>query len=245
MRELKGLDKLTPAMRGPVGEYARLIDELFPSSAKALTCFGRVLTDFFDEHRDTVASVLVVDAIDLDTLKQLAHHGSRLGGLRISAPLIMTPSYIRGSLDTFPLEMLEIQQKHVTLFGEDFFLDLPIEAEHIRLECEREFKGMLIQLRQGLLKAADQEFVLAEIQHGIGESMVRTLRGLLWIKGRKEPVPRDEVIDSAAALTGRKLSGLRPALDAGYEPGWDDFKALYDDVEALSHLADEAEGGKS
>ena len=243
MRELKNIEKIAPAMRGPVREYASLIDEGFHEEAKALTCFGQVLTESFDEHRHTVASVLVVGAIDLDALKQLAQHGAKLGGLRVSAPLIMTPDYIRGSLDTFPLQMLEIQQKHVTLFGEDFFVDLPIQPEHVRLQCEREFKGMLIQLRQGLLQVADQDHLLAQVQQGIGETMVRTLRGMLWLKGRKEPVPRSEVVEAAASLAQRKLSGLRPALDADYEPGWDDFRALYEDVEALSHLADQSDGG--
>jgi len=244
MRELRGIDRLPPAVAGPVGEYARLIDELFGDDARALTCFGRVLTDSFDLQRDTVASVLVVDRVDLEALQSLAHHGGKLGGLRISAPLIMTPEYVKGSLDTFPLELLEIQQKHVTLFGEDHFVDLPFDVEHIRLQCEREFKHMLIQLRQSLLKAADQEFMLAGVQHAVGEEMVRTLRGLLWITGKKEPIPRNEVVEAASSATARKLNGLRPALDAAYEPGWEDFRALYDDVEALSHLADQTGGGQ-
>jgi len=32
----------------------------------------------------------------------------------------MTPDHIRRSLDTFPLEMLEIQQQNALLFGKDF-----------------------------------------------------------------------------------------------------------------------------
>ncbi len=238
MPELNGIERIHPSVAGPVREYARLIDDCFGGHAAALVVFGRALTPDFDAKADVVASVLVVDEIDLGALRTLAGQGPRLGGLRIAAPLVMTPSYIESSRDTFPLELIEIQQKHVALWGEDPFARLTFEAEHVRLQCEREFKRLLIQLRQGLLKAADQDFLLAELQHALADDLVRTLRGVLWLEGQREATPRGDVVAAAARMCGRELSGLKHALDRGYEPGWEDFQAFYADVAVLATHVD-------
>jgi len=234
---LSGIDRIHPAVIGPVREYAALIEECAGDRAVALVVFGRVLSEDFDAATDVVASVLVVDEVDLNALRALARHGPRLGRLRIAAPLVMTPAYVESSRDTFPLELIEIQQKHQALWGDDPFARLTFEPEHVRLQCEREFKRLLIQLRQGLLKAADQEFLLAELQRALADDLIRTLRGVLWLKGTREPTPRGEVVAAAARMCGRDLKGLRHAADRGYEPGWDDFQAFYADLVALAaHL---------
>ena len=69
----------------------------------------------------------------------------------------MTPDYIRSSVDTFPLELIEIQQMHLTLFSEVSFDELTFQDGHVRLQCERELKALLIGLRQVLLASAGEE----------------------------------------------------------------------------------------
>lgn len=233
---LSGLDIVAPAMREPISEFARLIRDL--AGAKALTLFGTVTTESFDPARQTARSVLVVDRVDLSVLRSLAEHGAKLGKASIAAPLVMTPDYIADSLDTFPLELIEIMQKHVTLFGDDHFVDLSFEDKHVRLQCERELKVVLIGLRQGLLAAAGREKFIGALERDVGEGLSRTLRGLLWLKGRKDAQPIDAVLTEVEKITDRKLSGVRTAMDPTAEHGWMAFEKLYNDVEALGNLVD-------
>jgi hypothetical protein len=62
--------------------------------------------------------------MDLKFLKFLAPLGKKFGRKRIAAPLIMTPEYIDTSLDVFPIEFFNIQQLHLTVYGDDIWLDL-------------------------------------------------------------------------------------------------------------------------
>ncbi|MBN2560262.1 MAG: hypothetical protein JXQ75_04965 [Phycisphaerae bacterium] len=233
------LSQVTEPMRPALEEYAALVRSLAKGNVAGLTLFGAVLGPDFDTSRMAAASVMVLKHVDLKLLKQLAEHGPRLGSRHITAPLVMTPEYIAGSLDTFPLELLEIHQRHATLLGEDHFDALEFDAEHLRLQCEREFKRMLIQLRQGLLAAAGREKALSEFESDISQLLVRTLRGLLWLKGHKEPLPREEVVAKSEKLLGVPLGGVRGAVQSQGERGWADFTALYKDVEALAAVADE------
>ena len=150
------LERVSGPMRQPLEQYTQLVKELAGENARALTLFGAIAAGVFDPNRHTVRNVLVLERVDLSFLRRLGEHGVKLGKARIAAPLIMTPGYVKASLDTFPLELLEIKQNHVTVFGDDYFDDLAFDDAHVRLQCERELKAILIGLRQGLLAAADQ-----------------------------------------------------------------------------------------
>jgi hypothetical protein len=230
------LDRIPEFLREPVGEYAGLLRELAGENASALTLFGAVVSGAFDPGLHAVRSVLVLDQVDLEMLRRLAEHGRSLGKKHIAAPLIMTPAYIRESLDTFSLELLEIQQWHVAVFGRDHFADLAFEADHIRLQCERELKVLLIGLRQGLLAAAGRDQALRPLEIGATEALVRTLRGMLWLKDEKEPKLAADVVTAAESATNQKLDGIRTALDPAAQHGWRDFVRLYHDVATLEQL---------
>jgi hypothetical protein len=237
-QELAGLDRVAASMRQPLNDYTRLVQELAASSAKSLALFGAIAAGSFDPTRQTARNVLVVDRVDLSILRRLAEHGAKLGKQSIAAPLIMTPDYIKGSLDTFPLELLEIHQNHVIVFGDDPFDDLSFGDADIRLQCERELKTVLIGLRQGLLAAAGREKFLGALERDVGQGLLRTLRGMLWLKGQKGPKPAPEVLTAIEKLIDRKLSGVRVALDPNAHHGWSEFESLYRDVEALGEVAD-------
>lgn len=230
---------LHPGMHDAMRRYCGLVEQVAGGNLAGLTVFGAVLSPGFDAAVMSAASVVVLNEIDLRLVRRLGEEGPKLGGMGIGAPLMMTPGYIVASLDTFPLEMLEIYQRHATLSGKDYFADLSFKDTDMRLQCEREFKRLLIQLRQGLLTAAGRDDVLAQVGTAIGSDLLRALRGLLWLKGEKQPQPRDAVIQAAERLTGGSLSGVRHASQPHGERGWEMFESLYNDVARLAKVADE------
>ncbi len=233
------LTHVAEGMRPAITGYAELVQRMAGDNLAGMTLYGAVLLPEYDPSRSAAASVMVLNSIDLKLLHNLAEHGATFGREHIRAPLVMTPDYINGSLDTFPLELLEIQQRHATLVGRDFFDDLAFEPDHLRLQCEREFKRTLIQLRQGLLAAAGRDQLLGELELEVGDVLIRTLRGLLWLKGRKEPLARPEVLSEAERFVSGSLGGLRTAIQPYGDHGWAEFAGLYEDVEKLAKVADE------
>lgn len=231
------LDPIIQTMRDPVTRYAGLIRSLAGSALRSLTMFGRIVTADFDPKRDTARSVMVVDSVDLSMLRKLAEHGAALGKEYVAAPLVMTPEYILTSLDAFPLELLEILQRHLTIEGDDPFAELTFEDAHMRLQCERELKGILIGLRQGLLNAAGRRKILAAMSQDVGGNLLRTLRGMLWLKGHKEALDAGAALSEMEKISSRKLTGIRAAIDREGEHEWTQFESLYRDVEALGELA--------
>jgi len=229
---------LAAAVRAGVEEYAGVVREMAGANAKALIVYGAAVSESFDRGRHSIQNVLVLEAMDLAFLRALAERGAMLGRLGIAAPLVMTPAYIESSRDTFPLELIEIQQRHAVVFGPDYFRDLQFEAGHVRLQCERELKVSLIALREGLLIAAGRAGVLAKVLTTGVEQIVRALRGLLWLQGQKEGRAALEIVEAAEGILQRKLAGLRTALDPRSTHGWSEFEEVYHDVEAVKKYVD-------
>ena len=239
MSEDYNLEGAPESMRAPLARYARTLKGLAGDSARSLTLFGPIAAGTFNPRSHTARSVFVVGAVDLDVLHQLAKQGLRLGKARIAAPLIMTPEYIQASMDTFPLEFLEIAQHRICVFGEDHFRELSLQAADIRHECERELKTIQLGMRQALLATAGRDKALTTVEVDVGERLLRSLRGLLWLHGDTEP---RAAVDAVAAVEGgihRSLTGIRSAVDDRSSHGWEEFKTLYADVDALRTHIDE------
>jgi hypothetical protein len=227
----------SPALRGAIGDYATEIGGHFGADLLGMVLYGAVLDAGFDERRSAATSAVVLRHIELETLRRLGEQGVRWGRRGIAAPLVLTPEFIESSCDSFPLELLEIKQNHVTLVGEDHFTPLELKREHVRLQCERELKRIKMRMRQGLLAAAGRDALLAELEADIGLHVVRTMRGMLWLKKMTTYLPAPEVIAKCAELAGRPLASLREALQRKEPRGWEAYSALYADVEALAELA--------
>ena len=67
--------------------------------------------------------------------------------VEISTPLFIARGYIQQSLDTFPLEFLNISSSYQLVFGDDILENIEFKAEDVRTQCERELKGKLLHLR--------------------------------------------------------------------------------------------------
>ena len=220
-------------------QFAQAFLELAGDNLLGLAAVGGWLeNDPFFENAPA-RGVAVLKRVDLHMLDRLASSGARFGKANVSAPLIMTPEYINSSCDVFPLELLEIQQLHICVLGEDHFHELEFKREDVRLQCEREFKGELIQLRQGLLAAAGKRKLLPDLCHGCAARLLRMLRGVLYLGG-VNPAPKlsREIVVRAADVCGQPLDTLRRIVTVPGEIEFATFEGFYGEVDALTLYVD-------
>ena len=233
------VDNLPAGYREGFAEFAQTMIELAGDDLLGVAAFGGWLSgDAF--HNDAPAlSVVILSKVDLAVLDQLALQGARLGKRNIRAPLIMTPQYIEASGDVFPLELLEIQQTQRVVLGQDFFAEIKLTPAEIRLQCERELKGALIQLRQQLLAAAGKHGRLAEICAAASERILRTLRGLLHVRGvEPESQKAPDITKAAAGSAGLPLHALTRFISTPGPVDRAEFGQFYADVDGLAQYAD-------
>lgn len=233
---------LPAASRAAFAELAELLRRLGGASLLELSAFGGWLVDDPLYDHTPAQSVAVLREVDLRLLDQLAREGVRLGNKGLRAPLMMTPAYLAASCDTFPLELLEIQQQHVVLVGENHFAPLRFEPAHVRLQCERELKSELLHLRQGLLAAAGDYKQLGDLCRREGERATRVLRGVLHLAGRPSPARAAEIVAQVAAHTGLQLAGLATVVGPARDVDFAAFEQFYQDLAALAEHVDRLAG---
>lgn len=227
-----GLDAVASIMRDSARRYVEIARKSLGWNLQSLTVFGRVLDGDFQPSRETADSVVILDHTEPTLMRDFAAHGPRLGKDGWAAPLVVTSRFIAASKDTFPLEFLEIQQHSVTVVGIDHFADLAFEESHIRLECERELKRLMVGLAQGLLASAGKERAAAPLEREAADILARTLRGVLWLSGARRPIRRVDLTRQVEEKLNRKFIGIHAAL-CDPQPGWEEFDRLFRDVESL------------
>ena len=168
----------------------------------SITITGSALTDDFDPVKSDVNSVFILHAMNLEFLEFLAPLGKTYGKKRIASPLIMTPEYIRNSLDVFPVEFLNIKLLHKTIFGEDLFQNLVIHRSDLRLQCERELKVRLIGLRQGYLSSSGDPKILTDLFIDTVSGYIPLFKGIIFILGNEPPIKNDDVLAVLEEITG-------------------------------------------
>jgi hypothetical protein len=203
---------LNPAVAGKI---TPMVEDLLREHASNIHSFhlvgSAVLPDYNAKLSD-INSVLVLRTMDLRVLAFLAPLGKKYGKKRIAAPLVMTPEYITGSLDVFPIEFLDFKLIHKTVHGIDLFQDLRIDMPHLRLQCEREIKTKLIGLRQGYVSSlGKKEEIAAMLVRSFTGSMA-LFRAIISLLGKEPPAPRTEVITMLGAATGIKTDILEKLL---------------------------------
>ena len=116
-------------------------------------------------HRLTV---IVEDADIAFCENVLVQWKKKLKKEKFQLPLFLTEEFLERSLDSFPVEILEIQKQGQLIAGENIAEKYAVSSEHLRLQLEREFRGKALRIRQALLeKAVKPKELLAIIHNGM------------------------------------------------------------------------------
>ena len=141
-----------------------------------------------------INSVIVFKDLNFNVMKNSLKMISKGISKKIAAPLFLTKEYINDSLDVFPIEFLDMKEKHILLLGEDVLDSLEIKGEHIRLFCEQQIKGKLIRIRQAYLevglKKKGQEALLKESLN----ALIPIFRNLIRLKGEQPSTDKIDII---------------------------------------------------
>jgi predicted nucleotidyltransferase len=128
-------------------------------------------------------------------------------------PLFMTRDEIERSIDVFTIELLDMQQHHRVLFGEDVVQKLSISANLHRVQVEYELREKLALLRQHLVVATSNDSRLWELLLRSVSSFATLFRHALVVLGQESPVGKREAVQALSKKIGFDPSGILQVLD--------------------------------
>ena len=242
------LDVLSVHIRDSLKYFAEKLTSMLGENLLSITVVGSSLTEDFRPGRSDINTVLVLESQVINSLKPIASLAKSMSRKKISAPLLMTPSYIERSLDVFGVEFLDFQLTHQTILGDDPFADLTFKKKDVRLQCERELKATLIRLRQGYIAAAANRKLVRDILISTAKGLAPLIRAIFWLKDIDRPNRAEQTFNKAAEQFSMDLNSLVAVEKWGHQKIRPDenqidntFKSIYSTVEQLAETVDKLE----
>jgi len=149
----KNLDRLDPWIQKQVIPFCQRMLDCFPGRISSICLYGSAAVGDYIPKRSDINIMIMVDRLGMEELQTCLKLIKKGRKKRITAPLFLTAEHIHTSADAFPIEFLEMKEKHIHIYGMDPFLDLIIDPKNLRLQCEQQIKGKLIRMRQAYLEA--------------------------------------------------------------------------------------------
>jgi hypothetical protein len=166
----------------------------------AVVLFGSAAAGRHVAGRSDVNFLLVAKRIDRRHLDSLAMRSKRWSRMGIAPPLIVEPSFLHSSLDSYPLEILGMLAAHQPLFGPDPLDGLLPATVHVRLQAEREIKAKQLWLRRGYLESQGSATQLLGLLRDALPSIDAILRGLVFLRGGQWKPGGKELYEEGARL---------------------------------------------
>jgi hypothetical protein len=188
-------------------ELAHELDKIYGPDLKAVVLYGSAADGEYSQKFSDVNVFCVLSAVTpamLARANKLVRKWIRRGN---PPPHFFDPDHIERSLDVFPIEFLDMLDRHKTLIGKDPFEKISIDPANLRHQCESELKGKLIHLRTLYTANCHHPKQIARLMVETFPTFLAAMRGTLRLLSVTPPKDARAV----AELIGNRV-GINPTI---------------------------------
>ena len=193
MANLTNLERLNPQVRKLVEPYLDELLEIHQDNIVSIFICGQAAGADYRPRVSNINLFIILEKLVFSDLQKSLKAISKGIRKKIAAPLFLTRKHMETSTDVFPIEFLEMQENHITVFGPDILSSLQINPANLRLFCEEQIKGKLIRIRQAYLEIGLKRKGIEALLKESLASLTPVFRNLIRLKGNTPPVSKDEI----------------------------------------------------
>ncbi len=143
-------------------EFLPLVQSVFGDRLTSVVLYGSGADGSYRPGVSDVNILILLDEPQPELLERLAKEGRRTMNKRRITPMVISEEEYRRGADVFPMEYLDIRERHVTLYGSDLTGELQFSDTHLRQQLEQQLRGSLFSLRQLVLSGRGRKRVLSK-----------------------------------------------------------------------------------
>lgn len=196
-----------------IDEFVKRAREAAGANIESIILFGSAVAGDYHPGLSNLNLLCVLRDSSFSALRALSPAAKWWDGKKQPPPLCMTKQELLRSTDVFTIELLDMQQHHRVLFGDDVLKDLQIPMDLHRVQVEYELREKLILLRQHVLLASNNESRLWDLLLRSAPSFSTLFRHALVAMGDGKQVTRREAVTSLAGRVGFDASAILQVLD--------------------------------
>jgi len=196
-----------------VDEFVKRAREAAGANIESIILFGSAVAGDYHPGLSNLNLLCILRDSSFSALQALSPAARWWDGKKQPPPLCMSKQELQRSTDVFTIELLDMQQQHRVLFGDDVLKDLHIPMDLHRVQVEYELREKLILLRQHILLASKNESRLWDLLLRSVPSFSTLFRHALVAMGDGKQVTRREAVTSLAGRVGFDASSILQVLD--------------------------------
>jgi predicted nucleotidyltransferase len=229
-----------------VDEFVSDYRTAFGEHLVSVIMYGSAVTH---EYRPGVSDINMAVVLVDNSIAQIAKSAAvqkKWSRRRVRPPFFMTRAYIERSLDTYPVEFLDMRNNYRVVYGDDVLAGLEIKREHLRLQCERELKGAALHLRTAFVGGTGDRRFLQGLLNVSVRRLLPVFKAMLVLGDTAIPSSKAEIVLAVehlycpgGVLTEVYQSGQSKSK-RGYEALFDDYVNVVDGlIEKVDMMAQE------
>lgn len=199
-----GGSKIEEVLRGFVQE----VEGLYGEDLIAIFLYGSAASGEHIRGRSDINVGVVLRHLTPPLLRKATGHVRTWHRRGFASPLFLDPDFLHASLEAFPIEFLDMQERHRTLWGQDPFADLCVGRGNLRLQCEQELRGKLLKLRQTYVESAGAPRDLERVLMAALSSVVVLARTLLRLGGGDPGGGAEVILERTRVRFGASTAAL-------------------------------------
>lgn len=203
-----------------VDEFVSDYRDVLGDELVSVIMYGSAVTHEYRPGRSDINMAIVVKENSIPVLNKVIGVQRKWGKRSIAPPFFMTEEYISSSLDTYPIEFYNMQSNYRVLYGNDVLAGLDIKKHDLRLQCERELRGIALHLRKGFVEAGGDTRLLGELLDLSFKKLLPILKALLVLHGGRIPQIKSEVIGLIEDIYGLGVSALSDVANRDSVSDW-------------------------
>ena len=213
-----------------IDDFVRRVREAAGTNLESVILYGSAASGDFRPEFSNLNLFCVLRDSSFPALQALAPAAKWWARQKQPPPLFMTRDELERSSDVFAIELMDMQQHHRVLFGEDVLQGLRIPMHLHRIQVEYELREKLILLRQQLLLASESNRQLRDLLLRSVPSFVTLFRHALIALGHAGQAGTREAVQTLSKLVGFDPSAVYQVLDVREhkaDPRQTDIKDLF------------------
>ena len=196
-----------------INDFVKRVRDAAGSNLESVILFGSAVSGDFHSGLSNLNLFCVLRDSSFASLQALAPVAKWWDRQKQPPPLCMTRKELQRSTDVFTIELLDMQQHHRVLFGEDVVQGLRISMHVHRVQVEYELREKLILLRQQILLASGNDSRLWDLLLHSVPSFGTLFRHALIALGDASPAARRDAVQALSRRVGFDPTALNQVLD--------------------------------
>jgi predicted nucleotidyltransferase len=198
-------------MEQVLNTFVREVQHLYGSDLVAIFLYGSAVTGEHVPGRSDINVAVLLSDVTPSALRKASGSLGAWARRGFATPMFFDPEFLRDALDVFPIELLDMQERHRMLYGPDVLAGLRIEAGALRRQCEQELRGKLLKLRQAYLESSRSPTDLQTVLTAAASGLIVLARTLLHLARADESGGTEAVFRRVETQFGVRVAHLRKA----------------------------------